>query len=148
MNTHPYLRAYMAGIVVPTIVLLLLLSGFVIARFVCQIPIPIERAIIFPMGIVPSAFGLWNILYLWLRPRGYLPIGFHGALLPCLLAPGGYFLGRTLGILSAASGGINYFQAVTIPYSFFVVGFSVGLIAYYLIWKYLIGFFNQVLGIT
>jgi hypothetical protein len=148
MNTHPYLRAYMAGIVVPTIVLLFLLTGFVIARFVCQVPIPVERAIIFPMGIVPSTWGLWNMLYLKLRPGGHLAIGFHGALLPCLLAPGGYLLGRTLGILSRAPGGLNYFQAVTIPYSFFVAGFSIGLIAYYLIWKYLVGFFNQVLGIA
>ena len=148
MNTHPYLRAYMAGIVVPTIVLLFLLTGFVIARFVCQVPIPIERAIIFPMGIVPSAWGLWNILYVGLRPRVHLSVGFHGALLPCVLAPGGYILGRTLGILSQTEGGLNYFQTVTIPYSFFVVGFTIGLIAYYLVWKYLIGFFNQVLGIA
>jgi len=148
MNTHPYLRAYMAGIVVPTIVLLFLLTGFVIARFVCQVPIPIERAMIFPMGIVPSAFGFWNIFYLWLRPRRHLPIGFHGALLPCLLVPSGYLLGRALGILTLGPSGIVYFQAATIPYSFFVVGFSVGLIAYYLIWKYLVGFFNEVLGIA
>lgn len=147
MNTHPYLRAYMAGIVVPTLILLVLLTGFVIARFVYQVPIPIERAMIFPMGIVPGAWGLWNIVYVWLRPRGHLPIGLHGALLPCLLVPGGYLLGRSLGILSLTPAGLVYFQAVTIPYSFFVVGFSIGLIAYYLVWKYLIGFFNQVLGI-
>ncbi|MGA8153467.1 MAG: hypothetical protein WB952_21125 [Terriglobales bacterium] len=147
MNTHPYLRAYMAGIVVPTIVLLLLLTGFVIARFVCQVPIPIERAMIFPMAIVPSVFGLWNMFYLRLHPHR-LPIGFHGAILPLLLMPGGYLLGRTLGILTLQPGGIVYFQAVTVPYTFFAIGFSFGLIAYYLIWKYLIGFFNQVLGIA
>ncbi len=148
MNTHPYLRAYMAGIVVPTIVLLFLLTGFVIARFVCQVPIPIERAIIFPMGIVPSLFGVWNMFFLWLGPHRHLPIGFHGAILPFLLVPCGYLLGRTLGILTLGPEGLIYFQAITVPYAFFAVGFAFGLIAYYLIWKYLIGFFNQMLGIA
>jgi len=148
MNTHPYLRAYMAGIVVPTIVLLFLLAAFVIARFVCQVPIPIERAMIFPMAIVPSTFGAWNMFYLWLRPRRHLSIGFHGAMLPFLLVPGGYLLGRTLGILMFGPDGVIYFQAFTVPYAFIAVGFAFGLIAYYLIWKYLIGFFNQVLGIA
>jgi len=148
MNTHPYLRAYMAGIVVPTIVLLFLLTGFVIARYLCQVPIPIERAIIFPMGIVPSLFGVWNMFFLWLGPHRHLPIGFHGAILPFLLVPSGYLLGRTLGILTLGPEGLIYFQAVTVPYAFFAGGFAFGLIAYYLIWKYLIGFFNQMLGIA
>jgi len=148
MNTHPYLRAYMAGIVVPTIVLLFLLTGFVIARYVCQVPIPIERAIIFPMAIVPSVFGVWNMFYLWLHPRHHLPIGFHGAILPLLLVPGGYLLGRTLGILTLGPEGLVYFQAFTVPYAYFAAGFTFALIAYYLVWKYLIGFFNQVLGIA
>ena len=33
MRTHPYLRAYMAGIVVPTILLLLMVSVFATLRF-------------------------------------------------------------------------------------------------------------------
>jgi len=148
MNTHPYLRAYMAGIVVPTIVLLILLTGFVIARYAFQLPIPIERAIIFPMGIVPSLFGLWNMFHLLLRPHRHLPIGLHGALLPWLLMPLGYLLGRCLGILVLSSQGLVYFDAITIPYAFFLIGFGFALIAYYLVWKYLIGFFNQVLGIA
>jgi hypothetical protein len=148
MNTHPYLRAYMAGIVVPTIVLLILLTGFVIARYGFEVPIPIERAMIFPMGIVPSVFGLWNMFYLWFGPQRHLPIGFHGAILPFLLVPGGYLLGRCVGILTLGPAGLVYFQAVTVPYAFFAVAFSFALIAYYLVWKYLIGFFNQVLGIA
>lgn len=148
MNTHPYLRAYMAGIVVPTLVLLFLLTGFVIARFVYQIPIPIERAIIFPMAIVPSLFGVWNMFHLWLGPHRHLPIGFHGAILPFLLVPSGYLLGRTLGILTLGPEGLVYFQACTVPYAFFAIGFMGALTAYYLIWKHLIGFFNQVLGIA
>jgi hypothetical protein len=148
VNSHPYLRAYMAGIVVPTIVLVLLLTAFVIMRFVCHIPVPVERAMIFPMGIVPSVFGLWNILYLRIGSRGHLPIGLHGALLPFLLLPIGYCVARALGVLILSSDGIRYFDAITIPYAFFALGFAFALAAYYLVWKYLIGFFNQVLGIA
>ena len=148
MNAHPYLRAYMAGIVVPTIVLLFLLTGFVIFRYLCQVLVPIERVMIFPMAIVPSAFGVWNMFYLWLRPRRHLPIGLHGAILPFLLAPSGYGLGRALGILVPQAQGLVYFQAFTVPYTLLGLGFSFALIIYYLVWKYLIGFFNRVLGIA
>ena len=63
MNNHPYLRAYMAGIAVPTPLLLVALTLFSIARFVYNVPIPVERVIIFPMAIVPNLFGVWNVLH-------------------------------------------------------------------------------------
>ena len=148
MNTHPYLRAYMAGIVVPTIVLLFVLTGFILARFVFQVPVPIERAIAFPMAIVPNLFGVWNMFYLWLRPRRHLPIGFHGALLPFILVPLGYLIGSALGVVSLAPRCVVYFQEIQLPYAFFAIGFMFALIIYYLVWKYLVGFFNQVLGIA
>lgn len=148
MNAHPYLRAYMAGIALPTMFLVVVLTGFLVARYVFQIPIPIERAIVFPMALVPNVFGLWNIFYLWLRPRRHLPIGFHGALLPFILAPAGFTLATCLGLLAATSGGLVWFHEVVIPYHFLAVGFSCALIAYYLAWKYIIAFFNEVLGIA
>jgi len=148
MNTHPYLRAYMAGIVVPTIVLLVVLSGFIVLRLVWQFPIPIERVIVFPMALVPNLFGLWNMFYLWLRPHRHLPIGFHGALLPFLLAPLGYLLGSELSLIAGGSKGIVYFHQITLPYPYLAMGFCFALIVYYLVWKYLVGFFNQVLGIA
>src|SRR5713101_2732321 len=97
MNTHPYLRAYMAGITVPTMLLLVAMTVFFVARFVYHVPIPIERLIVFPMALVPNLFGAWNIFYVWLRPRRHLPIGFHGALLPLLLAPIGFTIATSLG---------------------------------------------------
>lgn len=148
MNTHPYLRAYMAGIVVPTIGLLLGLTGFILVRFVFQVPVPVERAIAFPMAIVPNLFGVWNMFYLWLRPRRHLPIGFHGALLPFIIVPLGYLIGSALGVVSLASQCVVYFHEIQVPYAFFAVGFPFALIIYYLVWKYLVGFFNQVLGIA
>ena len=58
MNSHPYLRAYMAGISVPTPFLLIPLTAFSVARFVYNIPVPVERVIIFPMAIIPNLFGI------------------------------------------------------------------------------------------
>jgi hypothetical protein len=148
MNTHPYLRAYMAGITVPTMLLLVALSGFLVARYTFQIPVPIERAIVFPMALVPNIFGVWNIFYLWLRPWRHLPIGFHGAILPFILAPTGFTLATCSGLLAATSHGLVWFQQIAVPYPFLATGFCLALIAYYLVWKYLVGFFNEVLGIA
>ena len=148
MSTHPYLRAYMAGIAVPTMLLLVVLTGFLTARYSFHIPIPIERAIVFPMALVPNIFGLWNMFYLWLRPRRHLPIGFHGALLPFILAPAGFVLATCSGFLVATSHGVVWFDQIAVPYAFLATGFCFALIAYYLVWKYLVGFFNQVLGIA
>jgi hypothetical protein len=64
MKSHPYLRAYMSGISVPTPLLLVALTLFSIARFVYDVPIPVERVIIFPMAIIPNLFGVWNVLHL------------------------------------------------------------------------------------
>src|SRR5215468_9075212 len=87
VNPHPYLRAYMAGITVPTVFLLVAATGFCIARYVLNVPVPIERVIVFPMAVVPNAWGLWNVLFLFWRERLQMSIGLHGALLPILLAP-------------------------------------------------------------
>lgn len=38
MKTHPYLRAYMAAIAVRTMLLLVAMSGFSVARYVYKIP--------------------------------------------------------------------------------------------------------------
>ena len=148
MNTHPYLRAYMAGSAAPTMMLLVVLSGFLIARYTFQIPIPIERAIIFPMALIPNLFGLWNMLYLWLRPRPHLPIGFHGAILPFVITPLGFLLATCLGFLATTSSGLVWFHAIVIPYAVLAGVFSLALIGYYLVWKYLVGFLNEVLGVA
>jgi|SRR5271154_3146813 len=147
MNNHPYLRAYMAGISVPTPLLLVALTLFSIARFVYNVPIPVERVIIFPMAIVPNLFGGWNVLHLASRSSTHLPLGIHGAILPFILAPAGFLLGRRLGFLKASHGFI-YFDVVGIHYALVALAFTAVLIFYYLIWKYVVGFFNRVLGIA
>jgi hypothetical protein len=148
MNTHPYLRAYMAGIFLPSLLLLVLLTAFVVSRLVFQVPVPIERVIVFPMALVPNLFGLWNILFVWLRPHRHLPIGLHGALLPLILAPLAGAGACWLGFLTVGAHGITWFGAITLPYFFIAPWFLTAVAVYYLVWKYIVGFLNQVLGIA
>jgi hypothetical protein len=148
MNTHPYLRAYLAGIFIPTLVLPLLLTLFIVVRIVLKVPVPIEQAMIFPMAVVPSLFGLWNMLWLCSHERTHLPIGVHGAVLPLLMAPVGALVATSLGVLVLGTHGTTWFQACEIPYTLIAPGFLVALAAYYLVWKYIVGFLNRVLGIA
>ncbi|SRR6266700_651279 len=151
MNHHPYLRAYMAGIVAPTVGLLVALTLLCVARFVYNVPAPIERLIIFPMAVVPNVFGLWNMLYVKLRSYWPEPIGLHGAMLPLLLAPVGFVLARSLGFLQLTSQGFEkklvYFGVVHISYGYAVLVPFFMVAVYYLIWKYIVGFLNELQGI-
>jgi hypothetical protein len=148
MNTHPYLRAYMAGIVAPSLGLLVVLSVFIVTRLVLQVHIPVERVIIFPMALVPNMFGIWNMLYLWSRPHRRLPIGLHGALLPVVIATMGSTAAVSGGFLTLGAHGVTWFQAISVPYSLIAPWFLAGVMGYYLVWKYVVGFLNQVLGIA
>lgn len=144
MKTHPYLRAYMAGIVVPTVFLLLLAAVDAYHKYYFEvsnqfvIPLasrPLDRALLFPMAIVPNVWGLWNMLYLRLHPGARFGIGMHGALLVLLLIPGGIALARL-------------FDAFSIQWRFALPMFPVGMAVYYLAWKYLVGFLNEEVGIA
>jgi hypothetical protein len=150
MKSHPYLRAYMAGIFTPSLFLLLILTIFILTRLVFKVPVPIERVIVFPMALVPNLFGLWNILYIRLGRR--VPIGFHGALLPLIMAPLGVVAAQWLGVLSFGPQGITWFDQVTTTYSMivptFCAEFCVTMVVYYLVWKYIVGALNRVLEIA
>jgi hypothetical protein len=148
MNTHPYLRAYLAGIFVPTFVLPLLLTVFIVVRLVLKAPVPIEQALIFPMAVVPTIWGLWNMLYLGSLARAQMPIGLFGAALPLLMMPVGAWVGSCLGVLALGSNGVTCFQTYQVPYALFAIVFLAGLAGYYLLWKYIVGFLNRVLGIA
>ena len=148
MGHHPYLRAYMAGIALPTVFLLVVLTVFCVARFVSRVPVPIERVIVFPMAVVPNLFGLWNILYVALRSRRHLPIGLHGALLPFVLAPLGFTLATALGFLAATHEGLVWFEAIRVPYAYLGVIFSITVVIYYLVWKYVVDFLNDLVGVA
>lgn len=144
MRSHPYVRAYMAGIVLPTLLLLVSMAIFACFRFYLEVPSqfvlempasPLARAIVFPMAVVPNVWGLWNMLYLALRHRLRLSIGLHGALLPLFLIPGGMALAYVLDVFT-----IQLWYALPI--------IPIGMGIYYLAWKFLVGFLNQEVGIA
>ena len=135
MNQHPYWRAYMAGLVVPNLVFIFFMIGFTFFRYVYDVPIPVERVIVFPMTIVPNLWGLWNVLHLSLGRR--IPLGAFGAILPFLLVPGGYLLAQA-----------THFGIPPFVYHYAAFGFPVGVAVYYLAWKYIVGSLNQVVGVA
>jgi hypothetical protein len=144
MRVRPYLRAYMAGIVVPTIFLLFVAAIDAYQKYYFEvsnqfvIPLasrPLDRAILLPMAVVPNVWGLWNMLYLKLRRRAHLSIGTHGALLVLLLIPGGIVLARFL-------------DTFAIQWRFALPMIPIGMALYYLAWKYIVGFLNEEMGIA
>lgn len=137
MNQHPYLRAYLAGIAVPTVLLLVAMTAYTTFRLVYHFPVPVERFIVFPMAVIPNAWGLWNVLFIAWRDRIRMSIGLHGAMLPFLLGP--------LGLVVAT--------ALNIPIPHYIVPYIPlaavqALVVYYLAWKYLVGFLNRVVGLA
>jgi hypothetical protein len=144
MRPRPYLRAYMAGIVVPTFVLLWIASVDAYHVFYLEVPSqfvfglpsrPLERAILFPMAIVPNLWGIWNMLWVATKSRTRLPVAVHGSLLPLLLVPAGILLGRTLDLFHIQM----WYALPAIP---------VGMALYYLAWKFLVGALNREIGIA
>jgi len=137
MNKHLYLRAYLAGIAVPTVFLLVVMTGYTVLRFAIHFPVPVERVIVFPMAVVPNAWGLWNIAFVASREKLHTPIGLHGMLLPVLLVPLALFVSSLLELP-------NY----EVTYTFLLIAVPVALTIYYLAWKYLVNGLNAVLGIA
>jgi hypothetical protein len=137
MSNHPYLRAYLAGIAVPTPMMLCGLTAYLVARYLFDVPIPIERAVVFPLAVVPNAWGFWNVAYVALHDRWHVSIGAHGALLPLLLIPGGFVLARMLGI-----------DFIGRNAAWMWIAFPLAMAIYYLAWKYLVGFCNHLLGVA
>lgn len=148
MNNHPYLRAYLAGVFVTTLILPVMLTIFVVLRLVLKLPVPIERGMIFPMALVPAVWGLWNVLWLASHERTHLAVGVHGAVLPFLLLPCGATIGSCLGVVKFGAMGVTWFQACSLPYALIAAGFCFGVVVYYLVWKYVIGFVNRELEIA
>lgn len=138
----------MAGILVPTLVLPLLLVAFIVLRLGMKISFPIERGLVFPMALVPGLWGLWSMFWQWSRERTHLPVGVHGAFLPLLMVPAGAFIGTHAGVLVLAATSVTWFNAITLPYALIALFVAVAMTAYYLAWKYIVGYVNRVLGIA
>lgn len=134
MQSHIYLRAYMAGVTVPTVLVVFMLACFVVLRFGYNVHIPIERFLVFPLAIVPVLWGLWNVLYIVVRKHWRIPLGLHGALVPLIAGP--------LALGNAYLAGFEISRSALI---IFPAGVVFAMLAYYLAWKYVVGFFNRML---
>ena len=139
MRPRPYLRAYMAGIVVPTLFLLVIMTTYAFTIFYLgvsrQFERPLTRAIVLPMAVVPNLWGVWNMLYLATKSRTRLPLGVHGSLLVVVLVPTGVTLARLLDVF-------------TMPWLVALELVPVGMAVYYLVWKFLVGALNHEMGIA
>ena len=131
MRGHPFLRAYMAGILLPTWLLPIVLAAFLTLHFTAHVPAGLERAMIFPMAVVPNLWGIWNALYVALGLRQRVSIGIFGAMLPVLLIPAGVALAATLDL-----------RFYTLRHA--IVALPVAMAVYYLAWKYGVGFANGI----
>jgi hypothetical protein len=119
----------MAGVLIPTWVLLVFLALSISGA----LPDVLERALIFPMAVVPNLWGAWNTLYLALSPRR-ISLGVFGAVLPLILMPAGYWLATRLNLRDY----VSLYAVALLP---------VGMVVYYLVWKHGVGFFNRVVGL-
>lgn len=129
---HPVVRAYMAGVVVPTIVVCA--AAIVVGFRFAHVPPDVERAMLFPMAINPLAWGAWDALYVVIRPAWPVRLGWFGALLPVLLIPAGVVLARALGV-----------TFVTMKAALIVLPPTMG--AYFVLWKYVVGSLNRLVGV-
>ncbi len=148
MKPHPYLRAYMAGALVPTVFVMFVACGYAFIRYGLGLPFAIEKGLIFPVAFVPNLFGIWNVVYTRLHQTHRIALGVHGALLPFVLGPLGLLVAISVGIAEFHDGSLIYFQAIRVPYGVLAIGFVCALIVYYLVWKYLVGFLNEVVGVA
>lgn len=130
---HPFLRAYLAGIALPTMVIPLVIVGLAM-QHPSPRPFDLEEVVIFPIGLAPNAWGLWNMLYARLRRHREVPIGVFGAALVLAIAPAAFGLQLAL-------------DKVVWTAPLFAVGLPGALILYYLAWKHGVARLNDLLGI-
>jgi hypothetical protein len=129
MRSHRYVRAYLAGSALPTLVVSA--AGLIAVVFFDRLEPPVQRALLLPVAINPAIWGFWNVLWVALGPRRRVQIGWHGAVLAVLLIGVGVLLARPLSVpeVTPERGGI-----VLLPTGF----------AYYLLWRYGVSFLNSV----
>jgi hypothetical protein len=122
---------------VPTVFLLVVFVVFAVIRFGYNPEFPLERVLVFPLALVPAIWGLWNIVYVAMQGRRRLPLGMHGAMVPAVLLP--------LALVAARVFGFGFVAGAT---PLVLLALPPLMIIYYLVWKYLVGFLNAMLGIA
>jgi len=125
----------MAGIAVPSVFMLVIFTVFCVLRFGYRVDVPLERAVVFPLALVPNMWGSWNMLYVATHRR--LPIGIYGAILPVIVFPAALIVAHV--VVGPFPSFFTTLMSLAVP---------VVLIIYYLVWKYIVSFLNRMLGIA
>jgi len=147
MNTHPYLRAFLAGIFVPTLVLPVMLVGFITLRLCWRSLCLLSVSLFFRWRLCRRCSELWNVLY-WRRiERTHMALGAHGAILPFLGAPTGAFVASSLGMLQDWHTRDRVVSDVPDPLCISRRHFCGGGGGVLPGWKYIVGFLNGWLGL-
>lgn len=130
-TSHRYVRAYLAGIALPTLVVSA--AGLIAVVFFDRMNPPFQRALLLPVAINPAIWGFWNVVWVALGRRR-IQIGWHGAMLAVVLIGVGVLLAGLLNVseVTPERGG-----TVLIPTG----------LAYYLLWRYGVSFLNAVVGL-
>jgi hypothetical protein len=88
------------------------------------------------------------MLYVRLNRGRHISAGMHGAILPFVLALTAVCLGTASGVVSVSARGLIYFGALYVDYGHIAIGFFLVVGIYYLVWKYVVNFFNGVVGVA
>ena len=94
----------------------------------------VEELLVFPIGLAPNAWGLWNVLYVRLTRHRRIPQGVFGAALVLVIFPGALAIQMTL-------------DKFLWTRELVAVGLPLTLGVYYLAWKHVVAWFNELLGI-
>jgi hypothetical protein len=132
MRAHRYVRAYLAGVALPTLVVCT--AGLIAVVFFDRFDAPVQRALLLPIATNPVLWGVWNVVWVALGPRWRVQIGWHGAMLAVLLIGIGVVLATRLNVSEVTP---QRSGAVLIPTA----------VAYYLLWRYAVGFLNSLVGL-
>ena len=125
----------MAGVTPATFFSLLVWFAAIVAQTVFAVKMPpFERIMTFPIVVVPNLWGFWNGI--WAVSRRRLPLAWHGALLPFVNFALGGAVAKVLNITVTAE------MLRSAP-----ISLAMSIIAYYLVWKYVVAFLNSLVDV-
>jgi len=130
---HPSLRAYMAGVAFPTMIIPFVILLVSMDHSTVR-PFHLQDVVFFPVGLVPTAWGLWNVLYVRLRRQANMPIGLFGMALLLPLGSAGYAIQLALG------------KMLWTP-ELLMFGLPLAIALYYLAWKHIVHRLNELVGL-
>ncbi len=64
------------------------------------------------------------------------------------MLPAGALIGTQAGVLSQGQTSVTWFSAISLPNTLIALFLAVAMAAYYLVWKYVVGYLNRELGIA